>query len=433
MQSLLPPEPRVRPGVALFAVLAVVLTALSLRSAVTSVGVELGDLRAALSMSGGTAGLLTALPVICFAVFGALTPALTRRVGALRVVVGGLVADVLGLAVRAMTSASVTFLAASLVALAGIAVANITLPVLIRRYFPDRFGLMTGVFSMCVMLGVGIPAAATVPIGAATGQDWRAGLAAWAAPALLAILPWILLSRWSGRADADPAGPDDRPAGQRGAGPAAGSLRLARDPTALGLAAFFGLQSLGAYAVMGWLPAIYHDAGLPEQTSGLLLALTVALAIPLSLLLPPLAARLHHQRALVVAISTAGLAGYAGLLIAPAVLPWLWAVLLTAAQLGFPLAISLIGLRAREPSTMAQLSGFVQSTGYTLAAAGPLTIGVLRDATGAWTAPLAVLLGCMALQLLTGLAAARAGHIDRQAQPTGSAGTEGPGPKEQPG
>lgn len=393
----------------------VALTALSLRSGVTSVGAELVAVRRGLGMDGTAAGLLTALPVLCFAAFGALVPVAARRARPATLVVAGLVADVAGLAGRAVTASSAAFLTASLLALAGIAVANVMLPVLIKRYFPDRIGVMTGVFSMCVAIGIGIPAAVTVPIGAATGLDWRGGLAFWAAPAALAVLPWVLLLLGRTRHQDDPGsqapqgGP--QPVATRPSGRAT-RLRLVRNPTAVALATFFGMQSLGAYAVMGWLPKIYHDAGLSPQTSGLLLALTVVLAIPIGLVLPPFATRRGDQGALVIAIAVAALAGYVILILSPTGLPWLAAVLLTAAHCGFPLAITMISLRAREPATAARLSGFVQSAGYAMAAAGPVAIGMLHEATGGWTMPISVLVGCTVLQLVTGLIAARPGQVD---------------------
>lgn len=157
----------------------IALTAVSLRSGVTSAGAELGGIRTGLGMSGAAAGMLTTLPVICFAAVGTLVPTAARRVPARRLVVVGLVADAVGLAGRAVTTTGAAFLMASLIALAGVAVANVMLPVLIKRHFPDRLGLMTGVFSMCVAIGLGLPAAVTVPIGNATGAAWRGGLALW--------------------------------------------------------------------------------------------------------------------------------------------------------------------------------------------------------------------------------------------------------------
>ncbi|MCI2416072.1 MFS transporter [Saccharopolyspora sp. K220] len=391
----------------------IVLTALNLRSAVTSLGVVLDQVRESLAMNATLAGLVTALPVICFAAFGALAPAVSRRIGEVRLVLVGVIAIVVGLAGRAVAVNSASFVLGSALALAGIAVANIMIPVLIKRFFPRRVGLMTGVYSMSAAASVALPAGASVAIGEATGHGWRGGLGSWAVFAAFAVIPWVIMLGRGRRAPVEESGPRQMHS----------TMALLRSPTALSLAAFFGLQALSAYAMMGWLPAMLIGAGIDAATAALMLSASALLAIPLSLVLPRFAARSANQRPYVVGIVTGGLAGYAGLLFAPAAAPWLWVVLLASLHGAFPLAVTLISLRAREASTATQLSGFVQSGGYVLAALGPLAIGALNDLTGGWTAPLLLLICCLVLELFAGLIAARPGFAEteiekRSARPT---------------
>jgi CP family cyanate transporter-like MFS transporter len=47
--------------------LGIVVLAINLRPAVSSLGISLGDVGESLGFSGSTAGLLTTLPVLCFA------------------------------------------------------------------------------------------------------------------------------------------------------------------------------------------------------------------------------------------------------------------------------------------------------------------------------------------------------------------------------
>jgi CP family cyanate transporter-like MFS transporter len=399
-------------GTRVFVVAGVVLTGLSLRSAVGSLGAVLDQVRDGLGMSAAAAGLLTALPVLCFAVVGAVSPRIARRLGPGTALLVGLAAIAAGLAGRAFAPGTTTFLLGSAVALAGAAVGNVVLPVLIKQHFPDRIGALTGLYSMSAASGVALPAALTVPVGDALGWGWRGGLAVWAPVALLAVLPWLGM----------------RPATARSTGPDAAAGRAPwRHPVALALLGYFGLQSLGAFTVVGWLPTILVDAGVAAPTAALLLALTAALAIPFNLLVPVLAARgPGHTRAVVVLVGLIVFAGYLGLLLAPAAAPLLWAVLLTAAHLGFPLAIVLIGLRTRTPSGTARLSGFVQGGGYTIAAVGPLGVGILYGASGSWTVPLVLLLGSTVLQVLAGLLAARSGTVD-DPEPAGVAEAPRPG------
>jgi CP family cyanate transporter-like MFS transporter len=77
----------------------------------------------------------------------------------------------------------------------------------------------------------------------------------------------------------------------------------------------------------------------------------------------------------------------------------------------FSLALAFFALRSPDPGHAAALSGMAQSVGYLLAAAGPILFGVLRDATGAWKVPLALLLAITACLLIAGLGAARDAHV----------------------
>ena len=52
-----------------------------------------------------------------------------------------------------------------------------------------------------------------------------------------------------------------------------------------------------------------------------------------------------------------------------------------------------------------------QSVGYLLSAGGPFLFGVLRDATGAWKVPLALLLTVTVCMLIAGIGAARDAHV----------------------
>jgi MFS transporter, CP family, cyanate transporter len=403
---------RVWRGVVLAAVL---VAGFNLRTAVTSLGALLEDVRAALLMDVATAGVLTALPVVCFAGLGALTPQAARRFGAHRMVAAGLVAIAVGLLGRSLAPGTGIFMAESLLALMGIAVVNVLLPPLVKEHFPNRIGLMTGLYSMSVAAGVSVPAAVSVPIGQITGHGWRGGLGIWGVLAAIAVVPWVVLALQNRVAPRTRPHPGPAPTGSR--------LRLVRSPTALALTVLFGMQSLNAFAIMGWLPAVYREAGLSADHAAALLGVTAALALPASLVIPIVAAR-HGPNRYILAATLATAAGYSGLLAAPAGAPLLWAALLGSAHCMYPLAITLISLRSRDPATATRLSGFVQGGGYLIAALGPFAVGALLDATGGWTAPLTVLLAALSVQLIAGLLAGRPGHVDGEMPPTASRRTD---------
>ncbi|MET9905028.1 CynX/NimT family MFS transporter [Streptomyces sp. NPDC006446] len=411
-ESAAPGTPATRAWTTRLVVVGIVLTALNLRPAITSLGALLEEVRDGLGMSGSVAGLLTSVPPLCFAVFGVMAPRLARRFGAAAVVCAGMVAITTGLALRPYIGGTAGFLAASALALMGIAVSNVLMPVIVKRWFPDRVGSMTGLYSMALALGTSAAAAVTVPMTGALGGGWQSGLVVWAGLAAAAVLPWIPLVRARGAASR----PDDRaPAAAGSTRHEPDGLRITRSRTAWALAVFFGLQATAAYITMGWMAQIFRDAGVAAGTAGLLLAVTMVMGVPLAFVIPRLATRLPHQGPIVVALGVCGLAGYAGLYLAPAAGAWAWALLLGVSNCAFPLALTMVGMRARTGAGVAKLSAFAQSTGYLLSIPGPLLVGVLYQHSGGWGLPLAMMAALMIPQIGVGILAGRDRTVEDEA------------------
>ncbi|MFH8577840.1 CynX/NimT family MFS transporter [Streptomyces zaomyceticus] len=410
--------------------LGLVLAALNLRPAITSLGALLEEVSADLHMSGTVAGVLTSVPPLCFAIFGITAPRLARRFGPAAVVCAGMAAIFAGLVLRPFAGGTAGFLAASALALMGIAVSNVLMPVIVKRYFPDRIGSMTGLYSMALALGTSVAAAATVPMTQALGGDWRIGLGVWAAVAALAVLPWIPLVRdrdrdrdrgiagtGTGRGTGTGAGAGNeaktgaktgaKAEATAAADRTAAPLRITRSRTAWALGCFFGLQATGAYITMGWMPQIFRDAGVPASTAGVLLAVTMVMGVPLAFVIPRLATRMKNQGPIVVALGLCGLSGYTGLLLAPAAGAWVWALLLGISNCSFPLALTMIGMRTRTGAGVVRLSAFAQSVGYLISIPGPLLVGVLYQHSGGWGLPIALMGGLMVPQMIVGTLAGR--------------------------
>jgi MFS transporter, CP family, cyanate transporter len=417
-------RPRKEVPAALLAV-TLLLTALNLRGAVSSVGPVLRDMQLDLGMSDSVAGVLTTLPALSFGLIGLLTARIGRRLGTERALIVALALIAAGLIVRVLVPGVGMLLVTSLLALIGIAIANVLVPVAVKSWFPEDVGKMTGWYSTALTFGVAIPAATTVPIAAAFG-GWRVGLGVWALPAVIALVPWALIAR-SRRVDrlqaplATPAvgaAHTDTPAPPRTAsspeGPSLPRVAVHRQVRAWALTVFFGLQALEAYTTIGWLPAILQDAGVAPGRAGLMLAVTMGLGAPISLIIPRLAARSPDQRPWVVGLTLMSIAAYIGLIVAPGALPWLWSVLLGIGLGAFPLALVLIGLRAATSAGTVALSSLVQGGGYLLAATGPVTVGVLHERTGDWVLPLLVLLGLLIPKFVAGWIAAAPGTVDER-------------------
>ena len=395
-----------RVGAGLLALVALLSLAANLRVDAVAVSPELGPIRADLAMTGVVAGLLTSLPVICFAIFGILAPALSGLVGLHRAVALGLLAVVAGQAGRVFAQDQVTFLALSALALAGMALGNVLLPALVKLHFPDRVGQVTAWYTTTLMIGMTLASVGTAPLADAVG-GWRPALAVWAVLAAICLVPWLGLLGHDAR-----IGPAERRVGLG---------EIARTPTAWILTAFFALQAMQAYALFGWLPTIFVDAGLDRVTAGALLAVVAGIGVPLALVFSYWTARHPSPYGLIGVTIGFAVIGDLGLLLAPTAAPVLWAIILGIGNSSFPIYLAMIGHRARTTAGLRSLSAFTQSTGYAFGLLGPMAVGVLRDATGGWTWPLALMMAISVLMAVFALLAARPRVIEDELPAAGSA------------
>lgn len=385
----------------------IVISALVLRTAVTSITPLLEELGDEVGFGSVIAGVFGMLPTALFAVFGLATPWMIRRLDLEAVAVWAMALSAAGLIARSLVSDTALLLLFSAVALGGMGIGNVVIPPLVKRYFSDRVALLSAMYITGVQLGTAIPPLVAVPVAEAAG--WRISLGMWALVALAALLPALGLW-WSHRretsrvtaptpATAQVAGDDaDAPAPAAPA-PVAEDTGgpLMRTSLAWGMAGMFGMTSLITYSLFTWLPRILTDAGGSAGLGGSMVALFSAMGFISALGAPSLCARVPNPFPVVLVCVTAYLIGFAGLYFAPMTATWVWVVFVGLGPSTFPIALTLINLRTRTHQGSAQLSGFTQGVGYTAACVGPLLFGVLRDATGGWAWPFALLLVAMAV------------------------------------
>lgn len=378
------------------ALLGILLVAANLRTAVAALSPIFAEIRTDFDVSSIGVGLLGMLPPVCFAVFGLIAPSFTRRLSLEAVVLLALGVMLAGHLLRAAAPSFAVLAIGSAVTFAGMGVGNVLLPPLVKRYFPDRIGLVTSLYATVMSVSTLLPPLVAVPVADAAG--WHVSVGMWAVVCALAILPWlrILITH-------RPAHPD-RDVEVEKAQPAMAG-RVWHSPLAWAMAVLFAVSSLNAYAMFAWLPEILHDvAGLPPLEGGALLSVYAGMGIPAGLLVPLLAARMRNVAWLIYAGVAFFVLGYLGLILAPGVATWLWVALAGLGPLLFPLCLVLINMRTRTHAGSVALSGFTQGLGYTLGALGPLAVGVLHQLTASWTLALVVLTA-------TALAAAAAGAV----------------------
>ncbi|MEQ4300232.1 MFS transporter [Plantactinospora sp. B6F1] len=372
--------------------LGLVLLALNLRAAIAAVPPLLPELQADLDLGRGAAGLLTALPVLCFGLLSPFAALFGRRVGIEFALLVAMLGIVLGSVARILPHAG-WMLAGTAIIGAGITVGNVLVPSAVKRHFPGRAGLATGVSTAALTTGATLAAAVSAPLAYTVGLGWRGSLLALGGLAGVAALGWLPRVR---RRHTAPAPEPPRSAGS-----------VLRSPVTWQLAVFMGTQSMLYYALLTWLPSMLRDHGVEPTRAGAALAVFNLLGIGTALLVPTLAVRRPDQRGLALLVCACWAVGLVGLLALPS-LYLLWTVTTGLAQgAAISLTLTLLVIRARTPGSARELSGAVQSIGYLLSATAPVLVGALRDATTGWGVPLAVLMLVTVVMAVSALGAGR--------------------------
>ncbi|MBT2484475.1 MULTISPECIES: MFS transporter [unclassified Microbacterium] len=414
------------------AMVGIILVAFSLRSAVASLSPVIDHIARDFAVSSVVVGLIGAAPPVCFAVFGLLTPLFERRFGLERVAIAAITLMATGLLLRGLAFDSVSLLAATAVVFAGVGSGNVLLPPLVKKYFPDRIGVMMTVYSTTLAVSTFLPPLVAVPVADSLG--WRVSLGMWGVVAAVALVPWVTLLIRERSAPVVRASPrvveDDPDDGhhdvQDAVAVATGPIstapanpryfgRLWRLPLAWALALVFGTSSTMAYVSFAWLPTLLVDVGgVSPATAGFLLSLFALIGLPCSLIVPILVVRFQATRPLFFVAVAGGLVGLAGLLFVPTVALPLWVCIFGLTAIMFPLSLVLLSIRARNPESAVALSGFVQSIGYAIAAVFPLLVGLLHETTGGWRVPLVVVAAVLVVSIPAGIVAGRRRTIEEE-------------------
>ncbi|HEV7955546.1 MAG TPA: MFS transporter, partial [Marisediminicola sp.] len=341
---------------------------------------------------------------------------LARRIGLERTVVLSILVMAAGHLVRALAGSYVGLLVGTVVVFAGIGVANILLPPLVKRYFPDRIGLVTTVYASVMAISTAVPAALAAPVAGSAG--WRLSLGIWSVLAFASLLPWLVVlvqhRRERGLA-ASALEYDEAPELPEPEARLLGSIWHSR--TAWALTLIFALSGFHAYTAFAWLPQMLIDvAGVTPVQAGALLALFGIVGLPCALIVPVLASRMRNVGVLVQIGIAAFVAGYLGLMLVPGTWTALWVVLAGLGTMLFPAALVLINLRTRTADGSVALSGFVQGVGYTIALVGPILVGLLHETSGGWSIPLMLLIGTALACTVPGLMLRRPAFVEDEVE-----------------
>lgn len=378
----MPQSPR---AITLFAVTGIILIALGIRTGVAALSPLATTIELDIPLVGLPLGALGMIPPLAFSVAAAFSPWLARKIGieGAAVAVGGLA--ILAHVWRGFSPTYGSLFAATIVLMLAAGIGNVILPALVKLYAPRAIGAVTAAYATAMAIGATAPAVAG--LWAADTFGWRVSLAMWAIVSFVGALPWLVIIPFATRrglaeAELDATLPIPLV-----------SVSLSKSPTALSIMTVFAVSGASAYTWFALLPLILSDlAGLNRTDAALALGLLTIMGLPLSLIIPPLAAKPGRAGILVGVAIVAGIGGLLGLLLAPGVLLWLWVTLLAIAPMTFHLSLTLISQRTKNHFSALQLSGYVNRLGYLCAAIGPLLVGLGYQLTGEWSVSLVTLL-----------------------------------------
>jgi MFS transporter, CP family, cyanate transporter len=378
----------------------IILVAFNLRPSITSLGPLVGMIQEDIGLAHWSAGLLMSLPLIVFAIMSPIVPKLANRFTNEMTLLIGLITLLIGIGIRSIPMTFFLF-TGTLFAGVGIAIGNVLLPAVAKDKFPQKFGLMTSVYSTSMGLIASLASGVSIPFATGLNLGWQGALMVWGIPVVLAIFVWAVLvemNQGSQKAIKKVS---------------SNSNQIWRTPLAWQIAIFMGFQSFLFYVTISWLPEILHSHGMSMGTAGWLLSFTQIVGLPASFFVPVIAGRFRSQIGISFMLSMCAVVGYGGLLLGSSYPILIASIILIGIALGgsFPLALSYIGLRARNAAQAAELSGMAQSTGYLLAATGPLFIGYLFDQTHKWTIPLFTLIVVSGIVMVFGMLSGRNRYV----------------------
>lgn len=380
-------------------VAALCLVGASMRPALTAVGPLLESIAGDTGVSLATLGVLSAVPLLTWAVLSPAAPGLSRRLGLNGAVTASLLMLLAGVLVRSLPGATAWLWIGTLMIGIALAIMNVLMPTAVKRDFPTRIPALMGLYSAILGGSGALGSGVAVPVSMAFdgGDGWRISLAiVGGALVPVALTGWVLAAR-----TARPA-PISRPPGRRAG--------IWGDPVAWAVAAYMGVHSAAFYIVVTWLAPISSSGGRSPALAGVDVMAYQVFCVVGSLAVAFLL-RGRSVRTVVIFQPLLGVVGTAGLL-AGAGPMWFWISLLGLfSGSSLSIGLTLIAERGRDHHASSALSGMSQSVGYLVAAIGPIAFGALHSATGGWAASLVLLAAVILVQIPAGIAAARDRYV----------------------
>jgi len=382
---------------ALIFIVAIIFLASTLRTPLTGVGPVISSIREDLGISNVLAGFLTTIPLLAFAVVSPFAPRISRKLGLEKTLVYSVILLTIGIIVRSLGTTTLLIFGTVLIGVA-ISFGNVLVPSFFKLKYPLHIGLLTGIYTVSMNISAAVAVGISNPLATNTSWGWQGALSVSVILTLITLVTWFPLLRGE-KVDLSTlsSSSTDIP-----------EIKIWKKPLAWAIAIAMGFQSLLFYCSISWLPEILISQGYSAEKAGLLTSAMQMAQIPMTFLIPIIAEKLRSQRPLVYMFTVLYIIGFTGLYFKLTDFTVFWMICIgLAAGSSFGIIMMLFTLRTKTAYEAAQISGFAQSIGYLLAAAGPVLFGFLHDATGSWDSPNILFIGSALILFFTAFISAK--------------------------
>lgn len=390
-------------GFSILSIFVVIFIAGGLRSPMTAVSPVLNEILSEFGLNTLQGSFLTSIPLIVFASCSILISKIGVKKGINTSLIYSLLFLTLGLYLRVYSGVSFLYLGSILIGL-GICIGNVITPAYIKKKFPNKVGVMTGVFAVAMNFVAAIASGLSISIGQWTLQGWRGSLGVWtlwAAIALFAISLETGVNRNSKKQEEEKSVKIKN------------RFNVFRSKQAWNISVFMGIQSLVYYCLVALLPSFLIDYGMKEAETGVILSVIQLAMLPIMFISPIVATKMRDQKLMIYLVGLMMFVGIGMLTFLKAEYIYFTAILIgMASGLAFSLAILFFSLKSKTMDGTIKISGKAQSVGYLIAAFGPPVFGVLHDWDMSWKSSFYFLLVMIIVMTIFGLKAARPHYIE---------------------
>lgn len=383
--------------------LAIILLGSILRTPITGIGSIIGIVKDILNINNTLAGLITTIPLVAFAVISPLASKFSNKYGLEKTLFYSTIIITLGLLFRFYINVYVLFITTFIIGV-GIALGNVLLPAVVKKYYPTKLGVMTGFFSVIMTVTASISAAVSYPIASSNifGETFSLALSLniWIIVALCCIVVYFYIAKNNNKVLGDKGNNSKK-------------TNIFRSPKLYTVTISMGLQSALYYSSVSWFGQIMVDKGFSNAEAGLLLSISQFAQFPATFLMPILADKIKNKLIIPVFIVLSYFISLVGLLYVNNNMFIMVIIMILFALAGggsFSYVMYLFSVKTRNSVEASQVSGVAQSGGYILAAIFPPLLGYIKDISS-WNSAMYILLITVGILFFAMIHCSREGNI----------------------